>query len=105
HGMTLYVALKPHGKFHEVSRASADRFEPRPDEVLLEGKNFGPSWTATNAIHVSYGLERYYVGEGTGNPRGKLTVQAVVPASGQARIKGVFIDGKPYAEAMKHNPR
>ena len=38
---------------------------------------------------------------GTGNPRGKLTVQAAVPASGKAIIKQVFVDGKPYAEAMK----
>lgn len=50
-----------------------------------------------------YGLERYYVREGTGNPRGKLTVEAVVPASGQARIKQVFVDGKPYAKAMKRD--
>ncbi|HEY4984953.1 MAG TPA: hypothetical protein VIJ24_07790 [Verrucomicrobiae bacterium] len=32
--------------------------------------------------------------EGTGNPRGKLTVQAVVAASGNAAIKQVFADGK-----------
>jgi uncharacterized membrane-anchored protein len=50
---------------------------------------------------VEYGLERYYVREGTGNPRGKITVQAAVPDSGQARIKAVFVDGKPYADAMK----
>ncbi len=44
---------------------------------------------------------RYYVAEGTGNPRGKLTVDVAVPASGQARIKQVYVDGKPYAEAMR----
>jgi uncharacterized membrane-anchored protein len=52
-------------------------------------------------VHVEYGLERYYVREGTGNPRGKITVQAAVPDSGQAQIKQVFVDGKPYGEAMK----
>jgi hypothetical protein len=31
--------------------------------------------------------------EGTGNPIGKFTVQAVVPASGRASIKQVFVDG------------
>jgi hypothetical protein len=25
----------------------------------------------------------------------------VVPASGRGRVKEVFVDGKPYAEAMK----
>lgn len=41
------------------------------------------------------GLERFYVGEGTGNPRGKLTVAVVVPASGRGQIKEVFLDGRP----------
>jgi hypothetical protein len=35
------------------------------------------------------------------NPRGKLTVEAAVPRSGHAAIKQVFVDGKPYADAMK----
>jgi hypothetical protein len=30
-----------------------------------------------------------------------LTVQAAVSKSGRANIKEVFVDGKPYAEAMK----
>jgi hypothetical protein len=33
---------------------------------------------------------------------GKLTVQAVVPASGHPEIREVFVDGKPYNEAMKN---
>jgi len=36
------------------------------------------------------------------NPNGKLTLQAIVPASGRAKIKEVFVDGKPYAEAMRN---
>ena len=32
---------------------------------------------------------------------GKLTAQAVVSKSGRASLKEVFVDGKPYAEAMK----
>ena len=37
----------------------------------------------------------------TGNPRGKLTVQVAVGAAGKPVIKQVFLDGKPYAEAMR----
>jgi hypothetical protein len=55
----------------------------------------------TNAVHVEYGPERYYVAEGTGNPTGKLSAQVVVPASGRGRVKEVFVDDTPYAEAMK----
>lgn len=52
-------------------------------------------------MRVEYGLERYYVKEGTGNPRGKLTVRVAVGAEGKPVIKEVFLDGKPYAEAMR----
>ena len=85
-----------------VVEASTNEFVPAADEVLLKGKSTGGRWNSpTNSVHVEYGLERFYVAEGTGNPTGKLTAQVVVPASGRGRVKEVFVDGKPYAEAMK----
>ena len=101
-GETVYVALEPRGQFHEVVLASTNQITPADGQVVLKGQS--RSWwnsAAQRSVHLEYGLERYYVREGTGNPRGKLTVQAAVPDSGQARIKEVFVDGKPYAEAMK----
>ena len=101
-GAKIFVALAPGtNQFYQVARASAGEFMPAPGEVLLCGKKAYASWSATNSIHVAYGIENYFVAEGTGNPAGKLTVQAVVPASGRAKIQQVFVDGKPYAEAMK----
>jgi uncharacterized membrane-anchored protein len=101
-GTVIFVALAPGtNQFYEVVRASTNEFRPSADEVLLKGKS-ARWWTTTNSIHVEYGLERYYVAEGTGNPTGKLTVQAIVPASGHPKIKEVFVGGKPYAEAMKN---
>lgn len=101
-GETVYVALAQRGEFHEVVRASVARLDAGKDEVVLKGRS-RRSWNGAQrgTVHVTYGLEQYYVREGTGQPRGKLTVQAIVPVSGQARIKQVFVDGKPYAEAMK----
>lgn len=103
YGRTVWVALAPRGGFHEVVRASAERFEPGEGEILVQATSrwWPGGRNASREINVEYGLERYYVREGTGNPRGKLTVQAVVPASARASIKQVFVDGKPYAEAMK----
>lgn len=101
-GTTVYVALEPRGQFHEVALASTNRIAPTDGQVVLKGQT--QSWwnsAAQKTVHLEYGLERYYVREGTGNPRGKLTVQAAVPDSGQARIKEVYVDGKPYAEVMK----
>jgi len=104
-GTKVYVALEPRGEFYAVARAGTNRFELSANQVLLEARITWPRWNVTNAVHLEYGLERFYVREGTGNPRGKLTVRAVVPASGRASIQEVFVDGKPYAEAMKNSSR
>jgi uncharacterized membrane-anchored protein len=100
-GTKIYVALESRGDFFAVARASTNQLEPSGNQVLLKATYTWNGGNVTNAVHVEYGLERYFVREGTGNPRGKLTVQAVVPASGRASIKQMFLDGKPYAEAMK----
>jgi hypothetical protein len=103
HGRTVWVAVSLRDGFHEVVRSSLERFEPGAGEVLLKAEANGWSGgrNASREVQVEYGLERYYVREGTGNPRGKITVEAVVPAAGSASIKQVLLDGKPYAEAMK----
>ncbi len=102
YGTKVFVTLAPGtNQFYEVARASTNEFTPSANEILLCGRSEERWWSA-NSIHVTYGIENYYVAEGTGNPTGKLTVQAVVPASGHPKIKEVFVDGKPYAEAMKN---
>lgn len=102
-GTKVFLALEPQGGFYAVSRASTNALQAAAGEVSVQGRT---TWNSqTNWIHVEYGLERYFVREGTGNPTGRLTVQAVVPASGRAHIQQVFLDGKPYAEAMKEAAR
>ncbi len=104
-GETIYVLLEPKGPFHEVVQASTKPLMPNTSQVLLKGRSTKwwnlRSWDGSSSVHVEYGLERYYVRENTGNPRGQITVQAAVSASGQALIRRVFIDGKPYADAIK----
>ena len=102
YGTKVFVAVAPAtNQFYEVARASTNEFTPSANEVLLRGKS-SRSWNSpTNSIHVEYGIEHFYVAEGTGNPTGKLTAQVVVPVSGRGHVKEVFMDGKPYAEAMK----
>jgi uncharacterized membrane-anchored protein len=103
-GTKIFVALASGtNEFYEITRASTNALVSVSNtEVVLSGKSTYAWWNATNSIHVEYGIERYYVAEGTGNPpRGKLTARAVVPASGRAKLQQVFLDGKPYEQAMK----
>ena len=106
-GQTVYVALAKRGEFHEAVRASLNDLEARSGELVIQGRNDPRRWRppGANEVHLEYNLERYYVAEGAGNPTGKLTVQAVVDKSGRASIKQVFVDGRPYAEAMKPKGR
>lgn len=101
-GEAVYVALEPRGQFYEIAQAATAKFTPGPGQVVLRGQS-RPWWIAPGqkTVHVEYGLERYFVREGTGNPRGQITVRVAVPASCQGRIKEVLLDGRPYPEAMR----
>ena len=106
-GTKVFVAVAPAGTnlFYEVTRASTKSFDPAANEVVLRGTTAQIWRSRASSVHVEYGLEQFFVAEGTGNPRGKLTVQAAVTKSGRANIKEVFVDGQPYAEAMKTQSR
>jgi uncharacterized membrane-anchored protein len=99
-GPTVYVALEPRGDFYEVASASTDSLLPTTGQVIIRGTSQA-AWWSQSQVHLAYGLERFFVREGAGNVRGKMTVQAAIPASGRAQIKNVFVDGKPFAEAAK----
>jgi uncharacterized membrane-anchored protein len=108
HGKPVYVVLKQGALFHTLVYASFEKPALQTGEVLLKGRASHGRWQRgvenqaedQRPIGVDYGLERFYVAEGTGNPRGEITVQAVVDASGNALIRNVMIDGVPYAQAM-----
>jgi uncharacterized membrane-anchored protein len=102
YGTKVFVALAPGtNQFYGVTRASLHELTPETNEVVLCGRS-DERRRDSISIHVAYGIENYYVAENTGNPTGKLTVQAIVPASGHPKIKEVFADGKPYGETMKN---
>lgn len=103
-GTPVYVKLERQGEFHQPTEASFNPLTADADHPVLRGTVEGTwSWTPNNPanVRVNYGLERFYVREGTGNPRGKLTVDVAVPSSGKGIIREVYLDGVTYAEAMK----
>jgi uncharacterized membrane-anchored protein len=99
-GTPVFVALEKRGEFHRVASASLNAITPAPNQVVIRG-HVGSRWGRPGGVRVEYGLERYYVPEGTGNPRGKLTVRAAVSKTGESLIKEVYVDGKPYGQVMK----
>ncbi|MFM2400403.1 MAG: hypothetical protein RL341_2560 [Pseudomonadota bacterium] len=113
HGKPVYVVLKQGERFHALAYASFEKPALQAGEVMLKGRAGQARWQRgpenqpedQRPIGVDYGLERFYVAEGTGNPRGEITVQAVVDGSGNALIRNVLIDGVPYAQAMAKQRR
>lgn len=97
-GQPIYVLLEKRGEYFEAVRAAFEPLDPADGQVMMRG-SLQRNWTGSEV--VEYGIERYYVPEGQGNPVGKLTVEVAVPKSGQALIKQVFLDGRPFREAMK----
>lgn len=103
-GKHLYVALIPSGDFYRVEYASFSPIPPSSTGVVVRGTvdaRFrwmrGAANDDTRSLPVMYGLERYYVPEGRGNPKGKLTVEVSVTASGEPLIHELRVDGKPFA--------
>ena len=113
-GGPVFVRLEKRGQFHEAVAASVSPLEPDAERPVLRGTV--PSWWSPRndsanptpriaSVQVDYGIERFYVREGTGRPAGKITVEAVVTPSGTSFIRQVYIDGQPYADAMRKQGR
>jgi uncharacterized membrane-anchored protein len=98
-GTPVYAVLEPKGEHYTLAYASLDRPQPAPGQLCLKG-TAQSSWSRSEA-RVAYGLEKYFVPEGKGNPVGKITVQVAVGKSGKGVIREVLVNGKPFHEAMK----
>jgi uncharacterized membrane-anchored protein len=103
-GAPVFVTLEPQGDLYYAVAASTNRPQATPDQVILKGRIENTWWLSSSndyTVRIIYGLERFYVHEGTGNPKGKLTAQVAVARSAQGILKDVLIDGRPYAEVMR----
>jgi uncharacterized membrane-anchored protein len=98
-GRTVHVVLGKRGPYHEAVAAAFTRPAAQAGQIILAGK-VRHSWNP-GGVTVDYGLERFYVAEGTGNPVGEVTVEVSVPPSGRGIIRQVYLDGLPYAEVMR----
>lgn len=102
-GTVVWVTLNTDGPFATVASASLQRpHVESPDLTVVSGRVVSAFIPASEigSIRVNYGIERFFVREGTGNPNGKLTVQARADSSGNLRIQDLFLNGVPYRKAM-----
>lgn len=90
-GQPIYVVLKPGSDGYAVPVAAyGSRPALRAGEVALKGR---VSYSWNDGIAVMYGLEKYYVPEGTGKPleqkASRLAVRLKVAPWGQGKIEGL----------------
>lgn len=98
----VYVTLEQRGEFFEAVAASLSPVDAPAGGYVVRGtlEDFRDS-LMTRDLRVRYGIERFYVPEGTGNPNGKLTVKCVVTSDYKLLIKEVFINGRNYGITME----
>lgn len=97
-GTAVFVELRPDGGFHRLGRASLEPLTPGPGNLVVRGKVGERGWQPAGAgtVWVTYGIEKFFVPEGKGNPRGKIVAMVAVGPGGRARLKGLTVDGRPF---------
>ncbi len=108
-GDTLYVTLKPTGPGQwEVVSASHTLAKPAdPAEVVLKGTAnsvYKPSTDQPAVATLRFGIESYFVPEGTGRAlekkvmEKKISAVLAVGSSGEVAIKALVVDGERVVE-------
>lgn len=97
-GVRIYVELRPEGGFHRLARASFKSFTPAPGNLMIRGRA-SRSWAPAgqgNVVRVAYGIEKFFVPEGKGNPRGKIVATVALASNGHPYLKSLTVDGRPF---------
>ena len=82
----VFVSLKEEAGFWVIK--AIGKAAPDDDSVFLRAERRGRE--------LIYGLERFYVPEGKGNPPQPSTVELAVRPDGRAQIKRLFSNGQPW---------
>ena len=93
-GDTVYVTLRQSGKYHVVRAVEKNR--PTGGEIFIKGTvDSGGS-----QIHVIYGIEQYFIPEGTGQNFNffdkEVAAKVAVDENGNAGLKQIYIDNEPW---------
>lgn len=114
---TVWVALRPDGDGAQAISVHHQRSDIAPGLLALKGEvqHFSESeWDRATrklvpqrTLHVRYGIEQYYVQEGSGRqierPQGgeKVSIRVAIDTRGKAGILAVLLDGQErYRETL-----
>jgi len=100
-GHPVYVALVPKDGVYVAAAASLDRaaLSSRAGRLIVGRVMYAPQMGRASRMPfgIEYGIERYYVPEGKGNPPpGRREAEVAITADGRAFLERLFIDGAPY---------
>lgn len=108
-GSTAYVTMNaaPEGGWTETHVGSQYPSQVAPGEVVLKGR-VNSVWKADSSaetvVNVRYGIENYFVPEGTGRAledkvrTHKIEAVIAVAADGTAALKGLIVDGERHED-------
>lgn len=107
-GDTVYVTVRKAGPYWDAVAVGRDKPTVAAGEVALKGEvryavRRGPpdDPEPVQSVRVDYGIERYFVPEGTGRAledavrERKAAVEVAVDADGESAIRAILVDGKP----------
>ena len=108
---TVFVVLAPDGEYWKAVSVHRGRPRPSDGQAVIKGSveyTGDTIWDAernkaveVKHLHVKYGIEDYFVQEGTGHelerPKQdeKISIQVAVDRFGNAGIKAVLVNGRP----------
>ncbi len=98
-GVTVFATLKPQNGVYVLDNFSTWPQEESGGNVVLSGtiERCRGTFTQSGSCQITYGIERYFVHEGTAAPDlAKTTIALRVSADHSVRIETLLVDGKPY---------
>ena len=108
-GTPVFVELEPDGSLYRPVRGCLQAPMSVPEGHVVIAGRLGtviePTPGSSGNIPILYGIERFHVREGTGNPHGSLTAEIAVGRTGVPSLRELYIDNVPYAEAMRSAAR
>lgn len=108
-GDAVYVALQRNGKYYTAQ--SVQKTKPTGNELFIKGRvesggteseidPFSNRHFGGSRLHIIYGIEQYFIPEGTGQNFSfwgkEAAARVAIDENGNAALKEIYVDDKPW---------